>query len=799
MRVSRFVKQALAFAIGVNAASFGLHAAAIDLSIINPNRIDSPGSSNLFQGMITNNTGVSLNSTDLFLNFAGFDPLRVTLTQILGSTNFTLPDGVTSPLVDLFRFDLSSSASVPATFPAQVVLEAVTNDIAPTQTVSVSTAVPEPSSLGLAFLGAIALLACTLRRRARVLLSITAVLAIAPGVMRAQVSAVQFVTAKPGIAQIGSTLMIALPVVNNGTLTATNVIVTGATLRTAPLISPATFPVALGTIAPAATATFEASFNASSLSLNTSYLLTVNGTYQVGGATAGFALNRFIVLPAPGPGSEILQITTVSPQTVSGAPFPTQPLNFPDDANESAPPVPTGPFVSGLASAGTQSMQVPSASGGIIPFGIQPLAAVTFNRNSGLGLTSGNFNGQASTTAEPSGASNGGGAVFASANWTAAFSVNGGTTFTQLDPTKIFPPDAVGYCCDQIVQYVPSIDRFIWLLQGNGFRLASASPQQVINNNGTAWTYWNLTPGVFGPRGSNFDYPDLSVGNNFLYISWDAACSPNCAGGLQVARISLAQIQAGGTIGIGYTNQSNSSQAWGSHLVQNTGDEIFWAGHNGNSQLRVWSLAEGSNTYFWRDVGISSWANNAPMSFTPDGQDWLAKNFNGPGGNSFPRNGVIGAARSGNQLWFAWTAGTDNFFQQPHVEIVTLNRANNFSKIQQVQIWNNAYAFAYPSFSTNACTGEIGMSLEYGGNGNYENHVVGFWGDFIVYITSGSNVGTNRFGDYVTIRQSNDPHLNGAFFDAFGYGLNSVPPPGTGTRTDVRYVVFGRGGACSPQ
>ncbi len=70
--------------------------------------------------------------------------------------------------------------------------------------------------------------------------------------------------------------------------------------------------------------------------------------------------------------------------------------------------------------------------------------------------------------------------------------------------------------------------------------------------------------------------------------------------------------------------------AWGSHLMQDTRDEIFWAGHNSNSQMRVFSLKEGENTYYWRDVGISSWANNAPTSTTPDGKDWLAKNFNGP-------------------------------------------------------------------------------------------------------------------------------------------------------------------------
>jgi hypothetical protein len=54
-------------------------------------------------------------------------------------------------------------------------------------------------------------------------------------------------------------------------------------------------------------------------------------------------------------------------------------------------------------------------------------------------------------------------------------------------------------------------------------RIAAASPAQVISSNGTAWTYWNLTPEVFGePTGTGFDYPDLAVGPNSLFMSWDA-------------------------------------------------------------------------------------------------------------------------------------------------------------------------------------------------------------------------------------------------------------------------------------
>ena len=114
---------------------------------------------------------------------------------------------------------------------------------------------------------------------------------------------------------------------------------------------------------------------------------------------------------------------------------------------------------------------------------------------------------------------------------------------------------------------------------------------------------------------------------------------------------------------------------------------------------------------------------------TPDKPDWLAKNFNGPGGNSFPRNGIIGAARSWESALVRLDGGHCNDrFKQAHVEIVTLDRGNNFNKTQQVQVWNNSFAFAYPAFSSNACTGELGMSFEFGGDGNFENHVVGFSG-----------------------------------------------------------------------
>jgi hypothetical protein len=597
-------------------------------------------------------------------------------------------------------------------------------------------------------------------------------------------------TADPG------TVSVAVPLVNRTRLPVTGLKIERVRLSTAELRT--SLPINVGAIRAQGSELVQAEFDSKSLVSGKHYELVVEGTYHVGRKDDDtyydekipprpFHVYTVLVLPPASPGSHDVGKTQATAHKAEGGKYTHQPPRMDKEVNQGAPPVPTTTFVPGTP---TQTGTEPKPA----PAGDPP--GITFDVNNPVGITAAGLgcSGDASAgCAEPSGAS-GGGVILISANWNIAFSTNGGSTFKVLDPTTIFPNDAVGFCCDQIVQYAPSIDRFVWLLQGTGYRLAMASPADIKNSNGTSWTYWNLTPGLFG-KCTGPDYPDLSVGDNSLYISWDANGGSGCTAGFQVVRTSLAGIQAAGTITLDFTDPANAPQSkvWGEHLTQDTGDEIFWAGHNGNSKLTVYSLKEGSNTYFWRDAGISSWANNTPTSTTPDNLDWLAKNFNGPGGNSFPLNGIIGAARSGNQLWFGWSAGTDKNFKQAHIEIVTLDRADNFNKTQQVQVWNNSFAFAYPAFSSNGCTGEIGMSFEYGGNGNFENHVVGFWGDFVAYITTNSSVGDDRFGDYVSIRRApitrKDP---GNLFTAFGFGLNKATPPQTKNQTDVRYVLFGR-------
>lgn len=601
-------------------------------------------------------------------------------------------------------------------------------------------------------------------------------------------------------------LLTAVTITNEGPAQADDVQVSSVSIPGATLTLPASLPFAIGSIPRGHEATLNANFTITSVKPETDYLMRIAGTFREHGRQFSFALQQTVRTP-PGPGSRPAGAGTAPANQVTGAPYPAQQPNFNSDVNDSAPSrrIPTGPSRPLTPSTESAVHPAPAGRGGGGGTG-----SISFPVNASVGI-------QSSTVAEPSGAS-GGGVVFETANWYASFSTNGGSSFTKLNPTTIFPNNVDGgFCCDQIVQYVPSIDRFIWVMQygpttpapnpnprnlpskGPGlYRVAAASPAQVKSSSGTAWTYWDITSQVILESANNpwLDYPDVTYGNNFLYLSGDDI---NNAFNHVVVRMSLSDIKAGGTLNFSYTKPSDSTVAWGGHLCQNSRDQIFWAGHNSSSSIRVFNWPESSGSYSWRDISIGSWpqtnSSNLMTSKTPDGADWVNKLSN------FPNNAVLGLARSApsdsqrqNLLYLAWTGAIGSGFKQPQVQWIALDINNNFALVSQQQVWNAGYAYAYPAFAVNS-RGEIGMSLEWGGGGNYENHVAGFWGDYVVYQTTNSNVGPpadnngfQRFGDYVTIRQNTaDP----AKFDAFGYGIQQSTPPGSPT-PDVHYIVFSR-------
>jgi hypothetical protein len=508
-----------------------------------------------------------------------------------------------------------------------------------------------------------------------------------------------------------------------------------------------------------------------------------------------------------GGGSDVSRSGSTPPQRTFGAPYPpAPPKTGPGRANSvPAPKIPRGPF-RGFLTPGDAHAPLDFRSGGGGAGGDDPVVFGVYT-NSGVASPI------STTAADVSGAESGN-IVLATGNWYILYSFDAGSTFTTLDPTTVFDNTADGgFCCDQIVQYVPSIDRFIWLMQFNAgsngknrLRIAAASPESVHSSKCTSWTYWDLTSDALGvvtttsdvTNGIHWlDYPNMSVGTNFLYVSVDnvgnGGASP-ATGGRIVVRISLSDISAGGTINFGFTNWANAGLAYSSHVTQNTGDEAYWAGNRNNSTMQVFSWKENSGTYFWRDVGVNNWPNGTLSSTGASGADWLTK------ASSFPNAGVIGATRRNNEVWFAWMAssgtGASGGFNFPNanIQVVKIDPTNNYSRIDQFAIWNNDYAFAYPALATND-RAEVGIALGWGGKTFDANSAVGILGDFIVWYPETSTFSTVRWGDFVTAHQAS-PQTG--LFAGFAYAILKDTTTTAGYRFDPYYLLFGRNSIINP-
>jgi hypothetical protein len=621
-------------------------------------------------------------------------------------------------------------------------------------------------------------------------------------------------------------LLVALPIDNEGSGTAENVEIGSASLQSTDLLEPASFPVAVGDIVADGRAVFEAAFGSDGLIPLDEYLLTVGGTFSVGALTVPFVLERLITVPAFAPGSTPLSFVTVASSSVTGAPFPPfpEPSEIPEGFNEEPPPpVPTGALRGDLQpSAGGFGLEPGIPAPPAITASARPTAAaksegdpVLFFRSVGYGSGGGTWLDPTGATADD--------IVIATFNGPVSFSTDGGANFSSQSVTSIFPNNDAngnlidgGLCCDQVMMYAPQIDRFVWLMQfrrgvlpgddpdeptgPNRYRLAAASPAQFLSSGGTAWTYWDLTSGLFGfGPNSWMDYPALSLGDNFLYLSADVLGE----GGLFVARIPLADIAAGGVINIGFTDPALGSMAWGSHLVQNVSDTAYWAGHNTNSSIRLFQMSEGDGFYSWRDITVNTWPNSDFSSITPTGRDWLAFGF--------PGSGIIGGTRltathfedgsavMSDVLWLAWSAGRGGGFPEPHIQLRSIDTYDDH--INDYHVWNEEVAFAYPALAVNR-EGEVGMALAFGGNEAHSNFAVGIFGDYVVYFPEVADASVSRFGDYFGIRRH---WPNEGLFSAFGLWYSQDNPstaddcdPSSECRTNRHHILFGRESALEP-
>jgi hypothetical protein len=307
--------------------------------------------------------------------------------------------------------------------------------------------------------------------------------------------------------------------------------------------------------------------------------------------------------------------------------------------------------------------------------------------------------------------------VFYTGNWYAAMSQDGGKTFKFIDPNNMAQPNDppnVTFCCDQVVNYMPSIDTFVWLMQygpstgDNIQRLAFAKTDDVKAGR---WRIFDITTQALGVPGFFMDFPDLAVGNSFLYMTTNCfGPDPNTVGSA-VVRIPLNSIDSGHPTAEKFV----SMDLFAFRVAQSCRETAYFSAHRDTSTLAVFSWPESQPAPTSKDIPVARWiGTNGYISRTSDGRRWLDR--------ADPR--LTGATLAGNELWFAWAVDADsNHRPKPFVQMARINSVD-MSLIDNVNLFDMDSAICYAGLATNA-NNDVGVSYMIGGGDVFPSYAVG--------------------------------------------------------------------------
>ena len=388
---------------------------------------------------------------------------------------------------------------------------------------------------------------------------------------------------------------------------------------------------------------------------------------------------------------------------------------------------------------------------------------------------------------EPS-VANMGNTIFYTANEFAARSLDGGNTFTYVNPYTTFPQVNGGFCCDQVTLSAPQQNMIIWELQyfedaarNNTIRIARAVGSSQVANN--TWAYYDFTPQFFGyPSGHSFDFPDMAISANYLYMSENVYTSTGNNAGAVVWRIPLSQLAAGGSINVeAFVDLSGFTF----RFTEGASSTMYWGTHHNTSQVKIFRWADNSTSIFADVVNVESFVYLARdgVAISPDGTNWAAR-AESRMSDGWVANGVIG---------FTWGAKQDSFFPYPYIILARFSEATR-ARISQDELWSQSNGWLYPTVGVNS-RGNLAGLASYGGGSLYPGANIWIVDDIspsfaslALFAATQSNAGpsTNTWGDYHTVQ----PHKD--FPNTWVAGTYYLNGGRTGNFTVPRYLWFGR-------
>lgn len=660
---------------------------------------------------------------------------------------------------------------------------------------------------------------------------------------------------------------LSIPLANEGNTTASNVSITGMSAGGGSYVGPASFAYSAGSIAPDQVQQLNAIF--SSLDGTKPFPLTITGTYGFVGAVCPFQVQATVNPPPPGNGGTPKSTATVPSFTADTASFAhppiTPPNREPNAESEWMPPLGEPRRLFAVEPGASALDRVKAFSPRESPPDASSPSEVLFFRNA----NGGSYGGLPPDPSAAGAASNG--FAMISANTAVSYSKDYGKTFTTVNLTKangfsdplrptrtdFFPEVDGGLCCDQVLQYVPSQNLIVWLLQywspninvgglaqkgQNRLRIAWATPEAAAANFLGAWRWFDISPATLGDSVATdwMDYPDLSFSKDWLYISvdhglWNAGkdSSGNVIGQRVYTnrrwfvRASLANMASNaGSINLVYY-EANKNGLVKAHFAHSAPDAMYFAALPDTSTLSVFVDPDASpDIPTPKDVKISSYCPTSATSScdysvnAPDGLNWnvaphgvLGATYVAPSAPLCPPNQSCDPAPK--YVYFAFDGSRDNGIGRayPYVRVEKIKVNGSASLVSELDIWNSAYAFATPGLNSHPglSVDEVAISLAVGGGVRYADNAVGFLGDFVVYATTGSNATESdgssnvRYGDYFNVRNATTPGIGsgqGWGYSTAAYSVTRADPTKTcaagGCNVDLKYILFGHNGDLFP-
>lgn len=318
-------------------------------------------------------------------------------------------------------------------------------------------------------------------------------------------------------------------------------------------------------------------------------------------------------------------------------------------------------------------------------------------------------------------------------NHGAAFSSDSGQTFTFVNPRRPeFPVDQGDYCCDQVVQYIPSHDLWVWFIQyqslpGSGrniVRLALARGDQAFDDR--SFGYYDFDSRDFPALGAGeleLDYPNLNFTDRHLFLAINVYHVGRYYSTV-VLRIPLEQFAAGEPLDYRYWLSPIGSGDFAAGIP----DTMYFGQHVDTSTLRVLGWQDDADAPTTVDVSHSDYPYEGFVS--PDyscgregavvvegGGDWCARLRDGMVTNDDrPTSGWA----VGDEIGFAWNVprSPSRGFRYPFIHVLRVDRRTMATKDEPI-IWHPDYAFQFGAITPNG-RGDLGGIALSGGGSRYQ-------------------------------------------------------------------------------